>query len=99
MTLCCNDKFSALLTEKPSKHYAYFYGLNCLHSCRAKKKVNLKKLCGNKGFYNVLMLSENTKMLEFNHYQKPKKTSFIIDTDKIKCKCKIILKKYVNIYH
>ena len=45
------------------------------------------------------MLSENTKMLEFNHYQKPKKTSFIIDTDKIKCKCKIILKKYVNIYH
>ena len=32
-------KLSALLTGTTSKHYADFYFLNCLHSLRAKKKL------------------------------------------------------------
>ena len=40
-----------------------------------------KKVCENKDFCNVLMLSEDTKILEFNQYRKSDKASFIICAD------------------
>ena len=41
-------------------------------------KRNIKNLCGNKDFCNVIMTSEDTKLLEFNQYKKSDKAPFII---------------------
>ena len=46
-----------------------------------KQKTNLndiKILFENKDFCNVIMVSEHTKILEFNQYQKSDKAQFII---------------------
>ena len=37
-----------------------------------------KRVCENKDFCYIIMLSKHTKILEFNQYQKPDKASFII---------------------
>ena len=64
------------------KHYGDFYCLNCLHFFRTKgKRKSHKTLCENKGFCNVIMPSEDTKILEFNQYQKPDKAPFTIYVD------------------
>ena len=56
--------------------------LNCLHSFRTKNKLELhKKVCENKGFCNIVMPSEETKVLDFNQYQKSDKAPFIIYAD------------------
>ena len=61
---------------------AIFYCLNCLHSFATEnKRESHKKVCENKDFCNVLMLSENTKILKFDQYQKSEKASFIIYVD------------------
>ena len=61
-----------------SKHYGDFYYLNCLHTFRTKNKLEShKKVSKNKDFYNIVMSSEHTKMLEFNQYQKSDKAPFI----------------------
>ena len=49
--------------------------MNCLHSFRAKNKLE------NKHFCNVIMPSEDTKILECNQYQKSDEASFIIYAD------------------
>ena len=73
---------ASLLRGITSKHHGDFYCLNCLHSFATKKKLELhKKLCQNKDFFNVIMLFEDTKMLEFNQYQKSDKAPFIIYED------------------
>ena len=57
---------SALLRGITSKNIGGFYCLICLHSFRTKNKLmSHKKLCKNKYFCNVIMLSEDTKILEF----------------------------------
>ena len=62
-----------------SKH---FYCLNCLHSFRAKDKLESpKKLCENKDFFNIVMISKETKTLKFNWYQISDKAPFIIYAD------------------
>ena len=44
-----------------------------------EKKLELhKNICVNKDFWNVIMPYEETKILEFNQYQKYDKTPFII---------------------
>ena len=56
--------------------------MNCLHSFRIKKKLEWhKKVCENKDFCNVIMPSENIKILEFNQYQKFDKAPFAIYAD------------------
>ena len=56
--------------------------MNCLHSFRTKNKLEShKKVCENKDFCNVFMPSEDTKILEFNQYQKSDKAPFIIYAD------------------
>ena len=41
----------------------------------------IKKVCENKDFCNVIIPSENDKILEFNQYQKSDKAPFIIYAD------------------
>ena len=54
-----------------SKHHGGFYCLNCLQSFRTKsKRQSHKNVCENKEFCNVVMPSEDTKILEFHQYQK-----------------------------
>ena len=56
--------------------------MNCLHSFGTKNKhKSHKRVCGNKDFCNVIMPSEDTKILEFNQYQKSDKAPFIIYVD------------------
>ena len=56
-----------------------FYSLTCLHSFATEnKRESHKKVCKNKNFYNIVMPSEDTKILEFNQYQKSHKPPFIV---------------------
>ena len=82
MALSCSKKLSVLLRRITSKSNGYFYYLNCLHSFRIKTKLEShKKVCENKDFCNVIMPSEDTKILEFNQYQKSDKAPFITYPD------------------
>ena len=60
-------KRSTLLRGITSKHHGVFYCLNCHHSFATEnKREPRKKVCGNKNFCNLVMPSEDTKILEFN---------------------------------
>ena len=75
-------KLSALLRGITSKNNADFYCLNSFHSFRTKKKLESHtRVCENKDFCNVIMSSEDTKILEFNQYKKSDKAPFIIYAD------------------
>ena len=53
------------------KNNSDFYCLNVLHCFRTKNELELHvRVCENKEVCNVIMLSEDTKILEFNQYQK-----------------------------
>ena len=49
-----------------------------------QKNESHKRLCENKNFCNLIMPSEDTKILKFNQYQKSDKAPLIIYTD-LKC--------------
>ena len=67
MAISCSKKLSPLLRGITSKNYGDFHCLNCLHSFRTKNKLEShKKVCENKDFCNVIMPSEDTKILEIN---------------------------------
>ena len=70
---------SPLLRGITSKHHCDFYCLHWLHSFEVEKK--LKKVCENKDFCDVIMPSEDTKILEFSQYQNSDKAPFIIYAD------------------
>ena len=75
-------ELSALLRGITSKNNSDFCCLNCLHSFRTKRKLELhKKVCENNNFLNVIMPSEDTKILEFNQYQESDKLPFFIFAD------------------
>ena len=79
-------KLPALLRRITSKHHGDFYCLNCLHSFATKNNLQShKRVCEHKVFCNVIMPSEDTKMLELNQYQKCDKAPFIIYAD-LECK-------------
>ena len=76
---------SALIRGITSKHVGDFYCLNCLYYFRAQSKLDShKKVCENKDFCNIGTPFEDTKILEFNQYQKSDKALFINDAD-IEC--------------
>ena len=78
---CSKKKSPALLRRITSKHSGD-YCLNCLYLFRTKNKLKShKKECGNKYFCNVVMSSEDTKILQFGQYCKGDKASFIISAD------------------
>ena len=73
---------SAVSREITSKHHGDFYCLNYLHTFTTENKREChKKVCENLEFCNVVMPSEDTKMLEFNQYQKFDNAPFIIYAD------------------
>ena len=73
---------SALLRGITPTNNGDFHCLNCLHSFRIKNKLEShKKVCENEDFCNVIMPSEDTKILEFNQYQKSDKVPFFIYAD------------------
>ena len=73
---------STLLRRITSKHYGDFYCMNCLHSFRTKNKLESHKtVCENKDVCNVIMPSEDTKILELNQYQKYDKAPCINHAD------------------
>ena len=73
---------SALLREITLKNNDDFYCLNCLHSFTTKNKLEShKRVCEKKDFCNGIMPSEDTKILEFNQYQKSDKAPLIIYAD------------------
>ena len=75
-------KLSASLKEITSKHHGDFYCLNCVHYFATKNKLeSRKKACENKDFCNVIMSSENTKILGLNQYQSSDNAPFIIYAD------------------
>ena len=99
---CSKKKLSTLLRGITSKNNGEFYYLNYLYSFKTKTKLEShKKACENKDFRNVVMTSEDTKILEFNQYQKSDKAPFIIYAylefiiEKIDG-CKVILKIHLQ---
>ena len=71
---------SAVLRAIMSKHHGSFYCLKCLYSSATEsKRESQKKVCEN--CCDVVILSEDTKILEFNQYQKSDKAPFIIYAD------------------
>ena len=67
---------------KRNKHHGDFYCVNCLHFFATEKKLESPKtVCENKDFCNVIVLSEDTKILEFNQYQKSDKAPLTIYVD------------------
>ena len=93
MALSCSKKLSALLRGITSSHHGDFYCLNCLnclHSFVTENKGEFHNIvCENRDFCNGIMPSEDTKILEFNQYQKSDKGPFIIYED-LKCLIKKI---------
>ena len=82
MILSCSKKLSAFFRRITSKHHSDFYYFSFLHSFVTKKKYeSSKKVCGNKHFCNIILLSEDTEILEINQYQKSHKAPIIIYVD------------------
>ena len=76
-------KLSALLRGIISKHHGDFYRLNnCFHYFAKENKLQShKRVCEYKDFCNITMPSKDTKILEFNQYQKSDKAPFITYAD------------------
>ena len=75
-------KVSTLSRKITSEKNYDFYCLNCLYSFTTEHKPEFhKKLWKNKDFCNIIMLSENTKILDFDQCQKSDKFLFIIFSD------------------
>ena len=71
MPLSCSKKTISIIKWNNINYNDDFYCLNCLNSFRTKIKLEShKKVCENKDFSNVIMASEDTKILKFNQYQK-----------------------------
>ena len=68
---------SALLRGMTSKHLGDFYCLKYIHFfITENKRKSDEKVCENKDFCNVIMPSEDTKILESHQYQKSDKAPF-----------------------
>ena len=75
-------KLSALLKGIRTKRKGDFYCLNCLYSNRTKNKLEPhKRTCDNQSFCNIIIPSEDTKLLKFNQYQKSDKAPYISYAD------------------
>ena len=82
MALSCSKKTIDILRGITSKHQFEFYCLNRLHSFATENKLkSYKNVCKNKGFGDVIMPSEDTRILKSNQYQKSNKILFVIYAD------------------
>ena len=72
-------KLSTLLKGITSTQKRNFCCLNCLYSFRTKNKhESNKRVCENIDYCNVNVPSRESKILEFNQYQKSDKAPFSI---------------------
>ena len=72
--MSCNKKTIDILRGITSKHHFEFYCLNRLHSFATENKhESYKNVCKNKGFCNVIIPSEDTRILKSNQHQKSNK--------------------------
>ena len=70
------------LRRVTSEHHSDFFCLICFHSLASENKCEShKKVFRNKGFCNIIMPSETTKILQFIQYQKSDVAPFIIYAD------------------
>ena len=77
ITLSCSEKTIGIIKRNNNELF-----LNCLHSFRTKTKLESnKKVCENKDFCNIVIPSEDTRILKFNEYKKFDKPPFIIFAD------------------
>ena len=81
MVLFYSKKAIRIVKEYNIKSNGDFYCLNCLHLFKPKYKLLIKKVCENKDFFDVVMPFEDTKILEFNKYQKSANIAFVIHAD------------------
>ena len=76
------EKLSALLEGITSKRLAVIFIVwIAFILSQQKRKQSQTRNCENKNFCNVIMLSEDTKILEFNQHQISDKAPFIIYVD------------------
>ena len=76
------EQLLTLLKGITSKHHRDFFCLHYVHSfATANKPGSQKKVCENKDFFNVVVPSEDTELLQFNKNQKQEKVTFIIYAD------------------
>ena len=82
MSSSCRKKVSVLLQGITSKPHGGFFWLNCPYSFETEDKLESRKnLLENKDLCNILMPSEDTKILEFNQNQEFDKPPFTIYAD------------------
>ena len=85
VTIALNISYAKKEKIYPAYVSKHNLNMNCLYSFA--KKIELeshKKVCENKNVFNIMMASEDTKILEFNQYKKFDKPTFIIYAD-LKC--------------
>ena len=70
-------KIAALRRRINSKNNRDFIVWIVFITLEQKKFEWHKKVCENKDFYNVIMTSEYTNILESNQYQKSQKVQFV----------------------
>ena len=76
MVLHCSKKITCIIKRKNAKRPRPFL-LSELALFSRNKLESYKKVCENKDLCNAEMLSQDTKLLEFDHYQKSDKVPFI----------------------
>ena len=82
MELSCSKKIISIIKGIVSKHHGDFYFLIFFHSITTEnKRESHKKLCESNDFCNVVMPFEDTKILDFDQYQKFDKATFVIYAD------------------
>ena len=71
-----------LLKRITSTHEKDIYCLNCFHSCRTKSKLEShKKICENRDYCHVEVLTKDNNIIKYNHGEKSMKVPFIIYVD------------------
>ena len=73
---------SGLLTGITSNHKEDFYCLNCFHSYRTKNKLEAhKKICENRDYCRVEMLTKDNNIIKYNHGEESIKLPFVVYAD------------------
>ena len=84
MALSCSKKTISIIDRNKFKNInGDFYCLSCLHSFRTRNLRTLElesyeNVCENKDICNIVMPSKDSKIFEFNKYQKSDKAACII---------------------
>ena len=80
MVLYCSKKITCIIKRNNAKRSRRFL-LSELALFSRNKLESYKKVCENKDLCNAEMLSQDTKLLEFDHCQKSDKVPFITYAD------------------